>query len=668
MEQIKITPESFLNSIFSNYFRIYNGFIEIRIINPNEPVYQSFYPTIDKLLTNFEKFVGNTYFGVAPKETEEGYKTAIKYITSLWVDVDFGSDGHKKKSKFETEKEALESINRFQIEPSIIVLSGYGFQCYWLLKEPYEITDTNQIEKILKSINESIGGDSGTHDITRILRLPSTLNTKVPDNPKKVEIIKFKPDLKYNLTDFKDYEKTDKFIEKKEIINFSDNLLQVDIEKLNISTEIKTLIIDGNNGKYPSRSEANQAVVNALVNAGYSNDIIRAIFTNLEFKIGEKYREKGNYGDKYLALSIEKAENSSVQKIIDEKTPAIIEPNLITWEKLKDGDYPVEWLVNELIEKTTVTIAYGESGSAKTWWALDLACCLTSGNQFLKKFEIPKAVKVLFITLEDREARIQERMQELIKGNSYNLFNGYLVFTGFKDHFNIETPILFEKAIEKHQPEIAIVDSLQWTFGNGYNENSSENMKDVMQFYRNLIKKFGITIILLHHTNKGGDPKYNPLYATPRDARGSTTLINLADQRIGFKIHPYCSGIFTVNFQSKGLPQRQFGFRLIGGQNEPKKLEYVDLEELKKLKKVESENNKNKILKILENEPHKEFTTSELVDLTGLSDTTVTKKLKELKKEKLIKLWDETKPFTAKIIDDTNSNGGIDEIGKLECQ
>lgn len=642
---IDIPTNNFLSGFFENYFNTYKGFIEIRIINPNEPAYQFFYSTIDELLTKFKDFSGNIYFGVAPREIKKGDKTAIKYITSLFADVDFGVESHKKKPIFDTKEEALKSINKFYIEPSINVFSGHGFQCYWLLKEPYEVTDINYIENILKNINETIGGDSGTHDISRILRLPNTYNTKDRNNPKKVEIVKFKPDLRYGITDFKNYKEPDRIIDKKEIIHFSDNLPQVDIEKINISPEIKTLIIDGNNGKYPSRSEADQSVVNALVKAGYDENTIKAIFSNQKFAISSKYLEKKVSGNNYLSLSIEKAKSWQSNKIKSEDIPAIVEPTLITWEELKDGDYPVEWLVNELIEKTTVTIAYGESGSAKTWWALDLACCLTSSNKFLKIFEIPKPAKILFITLEDREARIQERMKELVYGNRYNIFDGYLAFTGFKDNFNIEKPLLFEKAIQNHQPEIIIVDSLQWTFGGNYIENSSENMKVVMQFYRNLIKKFGVTIILLHHTNKGGDPKYNSLYATPRDARGSTTLINLADQRIGFKA---VDNAFTVNFQSKGLPQNKFCFKLIGKEREPKQLEYIDLEMEKELKKEES---KNKILEILNSNPDKEFTIKDLMERTEMADETIRKKLVQLEKEKKVKIW-HTKPFKCRIIND----------------
>ena len=53
-----------------------------------------------------------------------------------------------------------------------------------------------------------------------------------------------------------------------------------------------------------SRSEADQAVITALVNKGLIEADIKSIFTN--YKIGEKYREHSS-PDNYLKHNIEKA-------------------------------------------------------------------------------------------------------------------------------------------------------------------------------------------------------------------------------------------------------------------------------------------------------------------------------------------------------------------------
>ena len=76
------------------------------------------------------------------------------------------------------------------------------------------------------------------------------------------------------------------------------------ISSLPVSESIKDLIINGKDEKYPSRSEADMAVILALVNKGFSEQDIRSIFEN--YAIGEKYREHSAPID-YLKHSIEQA-------------------------------------------------------------------------------------------------------------------------------------------------------------------------------------------------------------------------------------------------------------------------------------------------------------------------------------------------------------------------
>ena len=103
---------------------------------------------------------------------------------ALYSHVDYGQDGHKKKNKWQTKGEALATIKAFSLLPSILVHSGGGFQAYWLLREPLGLENGNysHVEAIMKRLNLALGGDVGTQDISRILRLPGTLNMKLAGN------------------------------------------------------------------------------------------------------------------------------------------------------------------------------------------------------------------------------------------------------------------------------------------------------------------------------------------------------------------------------------------------------------------------------------------------------------------------------------------------------
>ncbi len=310
-----ISTVDFLETLFGSYFEEHTGFIEIRQINLGQAPKQKFYSSVSELANDLGKFEGNVYFGVAPREARRGDKSAIEHVTSLWVDLDVGSEGHRKKSPFDTMEEALQSVGKFEHAPSIIVFSGHGLQCYWLLREPEDVGDPRSVEGIMKGLILAVGGDPGTHDISRVMRLPNTLNVKIPDKPKEVKILTFEPDLRYNLSDFEEYAiPADNTSQEVEEVEFTENLPRVDLRKLKVPQHIKSLIKGGDKErKYLSRSEADQAVVNALVIAGYDNDFIKAVFSNPKYKISSKYLEKGKDADKYLALSIRKAHELKVR-------------------------------------------------------------------------------------------------------------------------------------------------------------------------------------------------------------------------------------------------------------------------------------------------------------------------------------------------------------------
>jgi len=180
-------------------------------------------PTPDRLASTIEKHVersantrANIFFGVCPRHGGDGqYDMAwqIRVIRVLWADVDHCSVG--------------EAIDRCQAaklpEPSIVVASGNGAHLYWILAEAVLIDDgdqravftewidqgdgkkrprkfikdetgeklwldikhnvpdlspkAQQIQDILAGIAAKIGGDH-TKDVSRILRIPGTLNRK----------------------------------------------------------------------------------------------------------------------------------------------------------------------------------------------------------------------------------------------------------------------------------------------------------------------------------------------------------------------------------------------------------------------------------------------------------------------------------------------------------
>jgi hypothetical protein len=299
MKRQKNSRQKFLEALYSNFFSSHQGYIEVRIILSGGKVRRYFFHNITRLgQVTFERV--NTYFGVCPRSIKAGTAEAIKYITTLWADIDIARGD---RTKFASTGEAIRYIGSFPYPPSIIVGTGGGLQLYWLLKEPEEIGHYHR--EIINGLAQSLHGDP-VHDPARLLRLPGTVNTKYT-KPRKVTILKFNPDIRYNSSELDEIAMP---VQQYALpVNIDGKTLQHPrISRLAIPQRIKNLILEGDRDSiYPSRSERDQAVVNHLVKINCSPAVIRAIFSDPSLPISDKYLEKGRQGDKYLALTIAKA-------------------------------------------------------------------------------------------------------------------------------------------------------------------------------------------------------------------------------------------------------------------------------------------------------------------------------------------------------------------------
>lgn len=85
--------------------------------------------------------------------------------------------------------------------PSVVVDSGGGLHGYWLLREPWLLSsdDTRAAAEVVQRLwVQTIGADPAVHDLTRVLRIPGTLNFKY-DPPRPVTFLAYDLDRLYSL-------------------------------------------------------------------------------------------------------------------------------------------------------------------------------------------------------------------------------------------------------------------------------------------------------------------------------------------------------------------------------------------------------------------------------------------------------------------------------------
>ncbi len=184
----------------------------------------------------------DVYFGLGLIKSNPKGRGILKDIVGigcLWADIDIADEQHSKPNLPPSIEEAEKILGSIPLEPSIIVNSGGGLHVYWLFKEPWMFdTDKEQtaaallckrISATLRSTASKYGYDlDSVGDLTRLLRLPGTINHKYPTQP-TVQIYKMNTSI-YNPDDFENILIDEKLCSSNQIIKVDDIVLRADAE------------------------------------------------------------------------------------------------------------------------------------------------------------------------------------------------------------------------------------------------------------------------------------------------------------------------------------------------------------------------------------------------------------------------------------------------------
>lgn len=130
----------------------------------------------------------NVYFCVHPqsaipqKSRDDGNVTDQKYVKA-WVShvaavncffAEYDVKDYGSKEKISAHLRTL------PLYPSVVIDSGGGFHCYWLLANTVTVTDDNRdhIKRLQYAWVKLVGSDDDAKDLARVLRVPGTLNRK----------------------------------------------------------------------------------------------------------------------------------------------------------------------------------------------------------------------------------------------------------------------------------------------------------------------------------------------------------------------------------------------------------------------------------------------------------------------------------------------------------
>ena len=115
-------------------------------------------------------------------------KQNVKLVKAFWLDLDVGVADEGAPAKYASQVDAIQALGKFlattKLPRPMIVNSGYGVHCYWLLTQAIMPGQWAHTAKILKEATHAFGllaDDSRTSDEASILRPVGTHNRKVKD-------------------------------------------------------------------------------------------------------------------------------------------------------------------------------------------------------------------------------------------------------------------------------------------------------------------------------------------------------------------------------------------------------------------------------------------------------------------------------------------------------
>jgi predicted transcriptional regulator len=171
---------------------------------------------------------------------------------------------------------------------------------------------------------------------------------------------------------------------------------------------------------------------------------------------------------------------------------------------------PIEWDVENVIVAGGLMLMVGESGSKKTYSAMDMAYCKAIGKPWLGHETRPG--KVIYLDEESGLKRMHWRAHEVAKGHYGNATVPFYfsTYNGLNLIDDREEERLYE-LIRLHQPDMLVIDTLA-AVTPGADENAVKDMHKPMARLHRLATYTGVTVVLIHHAGKSG--KY----------RGSSTI------------------------------------------------------------------------------------------------------------------------------------------------
>jgi hypothetical protein len=161
-----------------------------------------------------------------------------------------------------------------------------------------------------------------------------------------------------------------------------------------------------------------------------------------------------------------------------------------------------QWLVEGLWSDQAVGILGGEPKCYKSFLALDVAVSVASGTPCLRQFPVRRTGKVLLFPAEDSLAVVRQRLEGIASVAQVD-FLSLPVEVITAPSLRLDTPTDRQRladTVQKLQPILLVLDPLIRL--HRIDENDATQVAALLSYLRELQRRFGLAILLVHHARK----------------------------------------------------------------------------------------------------------------------------------------------------------------------
>jgi hypothetical protein len=378
----------------------------------------------------------NLYYGVNPAPNPSGAGgrarksdvTSVEYV-HVDVDTDKAMDGltlAERKTQTVAKLEACIDPG----PPTHIIDSGGGIQAVWRV----EGLDADTAERANRAIIDQFGGDTGTHDVGRLLRLPGPMN--LPDakkrargrTPVEAKLVLSAPKRRYIGIEFP-------LADPPQKTKTTDLTLgpPEDVENLEalVGERVFAIVRDGRLPEAKDGDDSRSAWlfdgVCGLLRAGLTPEQVLGVLSDPRWGIAESVLERDTDADRYAqhtvrsAIALVAAEPSDTsfdddldipEALTDDKLADRWKQNYVAIGQIAEDEIPpIPWLVEGLLIEGEVTIVAGMGAVGKSLHAWSVGIGVALGIPMLGWPQpAQRRRRVLVLSAEDDRWELERRV------------------------------------------------------------------------------------------------------------------------------------------------------------------------------------------------------------------------------------------------------------------